>query len=321
MAPHQNAEPLVTVILTVYNRLTFFADALDSVEAQTFDDYEILIADDSGTGASRAASLASNNPRIRYKPNPASLGVALSLRAALAEARGKYVAIVNDDDLWEPEFLSRLVPALEADQRRVLAFCDHHIMDADGRIDEIATERNTERFGRSRLPEGDVADPKAFVLRQNGVPLAMGALFRASVLSPERLVRDVAGAYDFWISSLMAASGGAFYYVPARLTRYRVHPAMETARRDPEKTQCLAFIARSLLAESAFADEREYLSRWILSLAVRAGRDYLYFDRVADARRAFLSAFMMSAGWKPLAGYLVSMTPAWLRRAVGVTGA
>ena len=87
MAPHQNAEPLVTVILTVYNRLTFFADALDSVEAQTFEDYEILIADDSGTGAARAASLASNNPRIRYKPNPASLGVALSLRAALAEAR------------------------------------------------------------------------------------------------------------------------------------------------------------------------------------------------------------------------------------------
>jgi hypothetical protein len=54
---------------------------------------------------------------------------------------------------------------------------------------------------------------------------------------------------------------------------------------------------------------------------VRAGRDYLYFDRVADARRSFLSAFMMSAGWKPLAGYFVSMTPAWLRRAVGVTGA
>jgi len=321
MAPHQNAEPLVTVILTVYNRLTFFAEALNSVEAQTFEDYEIVIADDSGTGAAREASLASNNPRIRYKPNPASLGVALSVRAALAEARGKYVAIMNDDDVWDREFLSRLVPALEADPRRVLAFCDHHIMDADGRIDEIATERNTERFGRSRLSEGDLADPKAFVLRQNGVPLAMGALFRASVLSPERLVRDVAGAYDFWISSQMAGSGGAFYYVPARLTRYRVHPEMETARRDPEKTQCLAFIARSLLADSAFADQREYLSRWILSLAVRAGRDYLYFDRVADARRSFLSAFMMSAGWKPLAGYFVSMTPAWLRRAVGVTGA
>ena len=315
------AEPLVSVILTVYNRLAFFTDALRSVEAQTFDDYEVIVADDSGTGAARVASLASNNPRVRYKENAASLGVALSLRAALTDARGKYVTILNDDDLWERDFLARLVPPLEANPKRVLAFCDHAIIGADGRIDEAASDRNTERFGRSRLRQGDIRDPKAFVLWQNGVPLAMGTLFRAAALPPERLVSDVAGAYDLWISSLMAASGGAFYYVPQRLTRYRVHPEMETVRRDPEKTRCLAFIARSLLAEPAFAGERQRLSRWLASLTLRAGRDYLYFDRVADARQAFLSAFRMSAGWKPLAGYLVSMAPARLRKAAGVTGA
>jgi glycosyltransferase involved in cell wall biosynthesis len=319
--PNRKAEPLVSVILTVYNRLTFFADALRSVEAQTFQDYEVIVADDSGSGAAREASLASNSPRVRYKANPASVGVALSLRAALGEARGKYIAILNDDDLWEPEFLARLVPPLEADPNRVLAFCDHAIMNADGRIDEAASRLNSERFGRSRLSEGDIADPMGFVLRENGVPLAMGTLLRAAALSPERLVTDVAGAYDLWISSLMAGSGGAFYYVPARLTRYRVHPEMETVRRDPEKTRCLAFIARALLVEPAFTGEREYLSRWLASLTVRAGRDYLYFDRVADARRSFLTAFKMSAGWKPLAGYLVSMAPARLRRAAGVTGA
>lgn len=319
--PDRKAEPLVSVILTVYNRLAFFDDALRSVEAQTFQDYEIIVADDSGCGAARAASLASNDPRVRYTANPASVGVALSLRAALAEARGKYIAILNDDDLWEPSFLARLVPPLDADPHRVLAFCDHAIMGVDGRIDEAASRRNSERFGRSRLPEGDIADPMGFVLRENGVPLAMGTLFRAAALSPERLVPDVAGAYDLWISSLMAASGGAFYYVPTRLTRYRVHPEMETARRDPEKTRCLAFIARALLAEPAFAAKRDYLSRWLASLTVRAGRDYLYFDRVADARRSFLTAFSMSAGWKPLAGLLMSMAPARLRRVAGVTGA
>ena len=307
--------------MTVYNRLAFFSEALRSVEQQRFQDYEVVIADDSGTGAARDASLASNNRRVCYSPNPASLGVALSLRRALTVARGKYVAILNDDDVWEPDFLARLVPALEADPKRVLAFCDHAIMDADGRIDDTATEQNTERFGRSRLPEGPIADPKGFVLRHNGVPLAMGSLFRADALPPDRLVRDVAASYDFWISSLLAASGGEFYYVPARLTRYRVHAEMETARRDPEKTRCLAFIARSLMAEPAFAGEREHLTRWLASLTVRAGRDYLYFDRVDDARQSFVSAFRMSAGWKPVAGYLASMAPASVRRAAGVTGA
>jgi glycosyltransferase involved in cell wall biosynthesis len=318
---HQKAEPLVSVILTVYNRLSFFADALKSVEAQTFRDYEVIVADDSGTGAARAASLASNNPRVRYKANPESLGVALSLRGALTEARGKYIAVLNDDDLWEPEFLARLVAPLEADSGRVLAFCDHAIMGADGRIDQHASALNSERFGRSSLREGAIPDPKRFVLRHNGVPLAMGALFRAAAIHSERIVSDVAGAYDLWISSLLAGSGGGFYYVPARLTRYRVHGGMETNRRDPEKTRCLAFIARSLLSEPAFAEEREFLGRWLASLTVRAGRDYLYFDRVAEARRSFRSAFRMSAGWKPLAGYLVSMAPVRLRRVAGVTGA
>jgi glycosyltransferase involved in cell wall biosynthesis len=315
------SEPMVSVVLTVYNRLEFFAQALASVRAQTFENYEVIIADDSGTGAARELSLAPNDPRIVYHANRASLGVALSLRAAMGRARGQYIAILNDDDLWEPEFLARLAPPLEARSNRMLAFCDHAIIDANGHVDEAATESNTKRFGRWGLAEGDIPDPKAFVLRHNGVPLAMGSLFRASAFPRERLVSDVAGAYDFWMSALMAASGGAFYYVPRRLTRYRVHAGMETARRDPEKTRCLAFIAESLMSEPAFLDQRKYLKRWLGSLSARAGRDYLYFDRVPEARRSFVGAFKLSAGWKPLVGYLATMTPARLRRAVGLTGA
>jgi glycosyltransferase involved in cell wall biosynthesis len=309
------------VVLTVYKRLTFFEQALRSVEAQTFQGYEVIIADDSGTGAARALSLAAGDSRVRYHANAASLGVALSLRAALERARGRYIAILNDDDVWEPDFLSRLVAPLEADRHRVLAFCDHAIMNADGEVDEVETDRNTSQFGRAGLAEGDIADPKTFVLRHNGVPLAMGAMFRAAAVAPERLVRDVAGAYDFWLSSLLAASGGAFYYVPARLTRYRVHAGMETVRRDPEKTRCLSFIVQSLLAEPGFADHRAHLRRWLGAITARAGRDYLYFDRVAEARRSFISAFRISAGWKPIVGYLATIAPARLRRATGVTGA
>ena len=320
-APHHAADPAVSVVLTVYKRLTFFAQALKSVEGQTFQRYEVIIADDSGTGDARSLSLAAGDPRIRYHANAASLGVALSLRAALERARGKYIAILNDDDIWEPDFLTRLVAPLEADANRVLAFCDHAIMNADGEIDQLETDRNTSQFGRAGLAEGNIADPKGFVLRHNGVPLAMGAMFRAAAVSPERLVPDVAGAYDFWISSLLAAAGGAFYYVPARLTRYRVHAGMETVRRDPEKTRCLSFIVHSLLAEPAFADHRVYLKRWLGAITARAGRDYLYFDRVPEARRSFISAFKIAAGWKPIVGYLATMAPARVRRVTGVTGA
>ena len=189
----------------------------------------------------------------------------MSVRAALAEARGKYVAILNDDDVWDREFLSRLVPALEADPRRVLAFCDHHIMDADGRIDEIATERNTERFGRSRLSEVTFADPRrsyAAERRSAGDgALFVRRCFRLSVLCVDVAARTTSG-------SIADAASAAPLLRPARLTRYRGHPEMETARRDPEKdTVSGGSSPARCWRNSAFADQREYLSRWSQSLA------------------------------------------------------
>src|SRR6185436_8444020 len=103
-----------TVVVTVYTRIDFLAQALRSVSTQTFTNYEVMIADDSGTEAARPvfASFADDR-RLHYWANPKTLGVAASLRLAIERSRGRYIAILNDDDLWEPEFLSRLVRPLE----------------------------------------------------------------------------------------------------------------------------------------------------------------------------------------------------------------
>ena len=167
--------PSVTVIVTVYNRLNYLTDALKSVFMQTFDDYEVIVADDSGTAAARnIVSTFMAGGRTRYEANARTLGIVLSLKSALKEARGRYVAILNDDDVWEREFLAQVVPPLDANSRRVLAFCDHWIIREDGGIDRRSTDCNTRTYGRHDLPPGDVADPHVLVLRQNAVPLAMG---------------------------------------------------------------------------------------------------------------------------------------------------
>jgi glycosyltransferase involved in cell wall biosynthesis len=268
--------PLVTVLVTVHKRIDFLAQALRSVLTQTLTNYEVLVADDSGTGAAQSvcASFADDR-RLQYCPNPQTLGVAASLRLAIERSRGRYVAILNDDDLWEPEFLSRLLRPLEDDRRRVLAFCDHWIMNEDGALDVDASDQNTGRYGRSTLPEGDVADAEGFVLVQNGVPLAMGSLFRRAALDSAMLVPKVAGAYDFWISCLLAASAPRFYYVPARLTRYRVHSRMETARRSPDKSACLVFIFKTLLKKNYFPARRSYLRKRLHRARLRVAKDHL----------------------------------------------
>lgn len=314
--------PLVTVVVTVYKRLDFLADALHSVAAQTFRDFEVIVADDSGSGAASAIiDSFTSDGRFRYADNGMRLGVSLSLQRALQRARGQYVSILNDDDLWEPEFLRRLVPVLEADPRRVLAFADHWVVTEHGEIDREASDRTSEKYGRRDLPEGDVPDPPRFVLQKNGVPLAMAALFRASALDPRRLVPEVAGAYDWWISSLLAASGGRFYYVPARLTRYRVHPEMETARRSPDKGECTVFILRTLIHENYFPELRAELQARLAQSTVSVGRDCLYFDQLSKARTLFISAFRLSPGWRPLAAYALSVLPRPVRNAIGVSRA
>jgi glycosyltransferase involved in cell wall biosynthesis len=312
--------PKVTVVVTVYKRLDYLREALRGVAAQTFGDYEVIVADDSGTRAARGIAAASVDPaRLRYQGNAQTVGVAVSLRTALNDARGRYISILNDDDVWEPAFLERLVAPLEEDSRRVLAFCDHWIVAADGRIDHQATDHNTDAYGRRSLQAGDIVNPHALVLQKNAVPLAMGSVFRARAFDYAQLVPEVAGAYDFWISTLLASSGGGFFYVPDRLTRYRVHSHMETVRRSPDKSECFVFIWRSLYESGKFPQLDHYVRSRLAESRVRAGRDRLYFNQLLEARELFRQAFRTAPGWDPCASYLLSVLPLTIRKAAGVS--
>lgn len=306
--------PEVTVIISVYKRIDFLSQALESALAQTFPGAEIIVADDSGTAA--ASTLCEpwvKSGQVRYRANPQSLGIARSLRGALEEARGEFISILNDDDLWEPNFLSCLVPPLRADPDRVVAFSDHWIVLEDGSIHPAATEANTRRYGRASLAPGDLDNPVDFVLAKNGVPLAMAALFRKDAIDPALLTADVSGSYDFWISCLLAASGKKFYYVADRLTCYRVHPKSETARRDPGKSECQVYIFSQLLERNWFPEKTSYLRSRLAGALFRLGRDRLFFNRLGDSRDYFRKSFRTRPGWRPILATFLSYLPRFLR--------
>ncbi|MEN3369408.1 MAG: hypothetical protein V7609_1551 [Verrucomicrobiota bacterium] len=307
--------PEVTVIVTVHKRTDFLSQAVESALAQTFQAREIIVADDSGSGASRALCEAYvQGGQVRYRANPETLGIARSLRAAIEDAQGEFISILNDDDIWEPDFLASLVPPLRADDERTLAFSDHWIMSESGVIDEVETEANTRRYGRAALAEGSVPDPAHFVLVENGVPLAMAALFRKDAIDLSLLTTEVSGAYDFWISCLLAASGKKFYYVSRRLTRYRIHPKSETGRRAPDKSENQVYIFSQLLERNWFPQMKSYLRSRLADALFRVGRDRLFFHRVREARGYFLESFKMRPDWRPMLAAFLSYLPGFLRR-------
>jgi glycosyltransferase involved in cell wall biosynthesis len=125
--------PSVSVLVTVYNRTEYLRNAIESVLNQSFRDFEVVVLDDSGIAIAKdICDPYLSCGKVRYQPNAKTLGVAESLRAAIEDCRSDFISILNDDDRLEPGFLSALVPPLQADPRRVLAFSDHWLMDAEG---------------------------------------------------------------------------------------------------------------------------------------------------------------------------------------------
>ncbi len=113
---HADSAPVVSVILPAYNRLTYLRASIDCVFAQTFTDWELVIADD-GSGAETAAFLeaVAQRPRVRVLRLPHSGNPSAVRNAALREARGQYIAFLDSDDVWRPEKLDVQVKALRSD--------------------------------------------------------------------------------------------------------------------------------------------------------------------------------------------------------------
>lgn len=101
---HQgNIEPLFSVIIPTHARPQMLREALESVLAQTEQNWEAIVVDD----ASPTPVVALPDPRIRLLRNPQSLGPAGARNRGIREARGRYVAFLDDDDAWTPQRLQR----------------------------------------------------------------------------------------------------------------------------------------------------------------------------------------------------------------------
>lgn len=123
--PLPNTRPvLVSVVIPAYNSAEYIADTLDSVLAQTFPDYEIILVNDGSPNTPRLEqALAPYRRRIRYIKQE-NRGPSAARNAAILEARGKYVAFLDSDDRWLPHHLEAQVRLLQNDASLGLVYAD-----------------------------------------------------------------------------------------------------------------------------------------------------------------------------------------------------
>jgi glycosyltransferase involved in cell wall biosynthesis len=115
--------PLVSILMTVFNRERYVAAAVDSVLAQTMQDFELIIVDDVSTDGSVeiARQYAAREPRLRFFRNERNLGDYPNRTRAAEQARGRYLKYVDSDDLIYPNSLQIMVNALQSHPDAALA--------------------------------------------------------------------------------------------------------------------------------------------------------------------------------------------------------
>ena len=100
---------LVSIVTPSYNTGVYIADTINSVLSQTYENWEMIIVDDCSTDNTDIVVAQFTDKRIRYLKNEKNSGAAMSRNYALREAKGKWIAFLDSDDLWTPEKLEKQI--------------------------------------------------------------------------------------------------------------------------------------------------------------------------------------------------------------------
>lgn len=204
-------KPFVSVIITTFNRPVFLREAITSVLRQNFDNFELIIIDDCSPGLETPKAIESfNDKRIKYIKNQINLGGTTSLNNGLNTATGKYVAILDDDDVWiAKEKLSQQVKFLEENPEYVLVGTNMVVVDYDTEKEII----------RSKALYDDTSIRKNFLLSN---PIAHSSVFyrRDAVLKVGGYDKKLSRGKDY---DLLLKLGmiGKLAVLPDYLVKYR----------------------------------------------------------------------------------------------------
>lgn len=146
--------PIVSVIVPTYNRTDMLAETLKSILNQTYQDFEIIVVNDAGVDVSHVIENYNQSGKIVYIQHEKNKGLAAARNSGIKAARGKYIAYLDDDDIFYPDHLETLINFFETNDYKV-AYTDAYraYQDMrDGRYVTIKREiANTSDFDYNRI--------------------------------------------------------------------------------------------------------------------------------------------------------------------------
>lgn len=212
------AEPLVSVTMTTYNRAGYIEEAIQSVIDQTYQNWELVIVDDGSSDDTQTLVEAFADPRIRYQRHDTNKGIYQTRTDTVAASRGKYIAVLDSDDVWiHSAKLANQVTFLEMQPN--LAVVGTFITLIDGVGKEIGKDQYS-------IENPDI---RASILIRNQFAHS-SVVMRASLVEKVGGYRDIPLAEDLDLFLRLGAHG-TFANIPKYMTTYRIHADGITKRK------------------------------------------------------------------------------------------
>lgn len=313
MNPPPSTDETVSVVVPTYGRSALFEDALRSIDSQTYGDIELIIVDDHSpepaTPRVEALDLALDEVRcLRHEENR---GASAARNTGIRAATGDIVAFLDDDDLWDPPYLARVVEAF-ADPDVGLVSVGARMVDDDGN-----------RIGVSRPSFSD--DPLEDLLDGTRPGSFSRFAVRASAIDAVGLLDERLPSWQDWEWQFRFARHCRFAAVPDLLVSYRLG-SHEQLSDDFERRRDVSYPVmlerhREAVARRGRGDERRFLGLLARSLAASALHNGAYLSGVRwllravrhDPTAADLYLYLVAAAGGP-----VTYRPLrWLKRSVG----
>lgn len=211
-------KPDVSFVMSVYNGEAFLEETLDSIERQTFPEWECVVIDDCSSDSTPEilAEWAKRDPRFRVFRNPENLRLAASLNRGLGLAQGRYVARIDADDICLPDRLEKQVAFMDGHPELTLSACKYFVLQGDVVSPAV--------IGRTSGSE----EVHALLLVTNPI-LHPGVIARREVMCQMQYDPRFTCSEDLELWTRMAASGKKLALQDEYLMLYRLHGNQITA--------------------------------------------------------------------------------------------
>jgi glycosyltransferase involved in cell wall biosynthesis len=225
MSDRQRKTPLVSVVMPSYNHEKFIAEAISSVLGQDFSDFELLIVDDASPDASRQIiqKYAAEDFRIRVILHETNRGIAKTMNDGIDIAKGKFVAIIDSDDVWAKDKLTKQLAVAVSNEDFVI-WSEGEVIDDKGQpiglsfseLNKTVYKKKSGHIFEDLLLGNYIFGSTLFCKKHNLAGIRFDERLR--YLNDYKFALELAQKWDF-------------YYVAEPLAKYRIHDRSTLGRR------------------------------------------------------------------------------------------